>query len=279
MVDVIHHQSPAQKLRHDVPVPRISLHQRMRKANDSLLLQRLFLMKLLGIFHCRQRQERHPSETVLLQIGNQPFGRLLILRHHVLNTASQCGFDGCLILFLRLDQICDHAADPFLALLLLHDPADAVSVSVVPFRQIPERFQPGCFSVVCGLSVLQTLPADGDLLLKLLNPVFRLFPLRGFLLKLRLNSEQFLLLLFQKLILAKLRALHLDQLLIHFCLPDLNLLRHGVIALDLSLDGRSLVQKRDDLILAVLHVGLAVLDPLLDHLQRFRRFLLHLPGL
>ena len=124
MVDIVHHNCPAQQMLRQIAEPVLAAYKSRCKADDPSFLQSAPVFEGLAVFHGCQRQEGRPSEAVFLQEIDHALRRVLIIRHDILDTAAKRCLDSQLIFFLCLDQICDYAQDSGLAALLFHNPAD-----------------------------------------------------------------------------------------------------------------------------------------------------------
>ena len=64
-------------------------------------------------------------------------GSLFIVCDNILDASAKCRLNGDLVVFLHMDDICHNATDARYMVFLLHDAADAVSIAIVAFRNIP----------------------------------------------------------------------------------------------------------------------------------------------
>ena len=122
---------------------------------------------MLRCRHTGQRQKCSTTIPVLFQIFNHLTGGILIVRYNILDTSAQCCLNGGLIRFFHFDQICDNTVNSRCICLTLHDPADAVAISVIALRDITQRFQTGTVLVILLLALIH--PATQ--FFKLLLPV------------------------------------------------------------------------------------------------------------
>ena len=119
----------------------------MGKSDHAFFRQDLFLLKYAAGIQTVQRQEGCPAVPVPFKMIDHLSRRLIGIRHDVLNTAAQGGFDRKLIFFFHLEQIRHHAENSRRIVLSFHDPADRLAIAFVPFRNIFQRFQTGFFPV------------------------------------------------------------------------------------------------------------------------------------
>ena len=158
MVDIVHHQNPAEKILYQFTVFCICLDQCVRRSDHSRFLQRISLCKAASSADIRQWKEGRTAITVLLQETYHPLRRLFIVRYDILDASAKCCLDRNFVILLHMDNICDNAPDTRFFCLLFHDPPDTVAIAVITLCDIPQGFQTGCLSVVGGLSCLY-LPA------------------------------------------------------------------------------------------------------------------------
>ncbi len=252
-VNPAHHQNPSQKILHNTLVLLLRLNQGTRKTQSTRLFQGFLPGKIITSPYAGKWKKGGPPQLILFQIADKLLGCLLIVRDNILNIASKSRLDGCLILLIHLDNIRHNAENPRRPFLALHHFADTVAVAVIPLRQIPKRLKLGGFPVKCGLSNLQLL----------IEPPKSTAAALGLLLLLSLSSRQLQdsglnlpklsLVLLIKHLLLRLAAPGLQKLLIQLRPSDLGLLLHGVIPLQPSLCGSTLIQKTDNRIFPLLH--------------------------
>ena len=139
MVNGISHHNSAQQVFCKNLVFRFYMNQLTGQSDNPRLLQRLRSGKTASASDTGQRKKGNSAVTVFLQIFNQLFGRLLGICYHILNASAQSRLNRCLIFLLCCHKI---------------SPPDAVSVALIPFCQIPQRFQPCGSGVVFMLTVI-----------------------------------------------------------------------------------------------------------------------------
>ena len=246
IVHMVDHQDPAQKRSRHIPVFILCGHQTVCQSDDAGLRKELSLPEFLTVLHAGQGQESGSSALYRLQEGDHFLRGILVVRHDVLDAAAQRRFDGGLILFLHLQKIRNHAENAGMLLPLLHDPLHAAAISLIAFRQIDQRVQPGFFLMIDHLGVAhrlillcQLIPHGVQPLLlgadgcvqgadPLIDPVKLLF---------QLTDAGFLLLLFRS---------GAQQSGVQFRPPDLDLFQHGVKTFHAGLDDGAFVQLFND---------------------------------
>ena len=110
--------------------------QCMGDTDDTCFLQHIFFIENVIAFDGCQWQECCTSKLIGLQIPNHGLCSLLIVGNDILNASSKGCFNGNLIVFLYLNQICHNAQDSASALFLLHDLTDRVSITIIALCQI-----------------------------------------------------------------------------------------------------------------------------------------------
>ena len=138
MVKTVHYHNTTQKCLCGIFIGRIALHEAVCKSDDSGLSQELHVLEFLRMGERREGKESRSSCFFSLQKLDHRLGCIRRLRYDVLYIPAQRGFYCRLIFRFCLEKIRDKTA---LAALFLHDAPDAVSESLIPFRQILEGFQ------------------------------------------------------------------------------------------------------------------------------------------
>ena len=269
MINLIHNNGSPQQSPDNTAVNRVTADQFVRFAQNTGFPQNRRISESLFFPHGRQGKEGGSPVVPLFQVINQIFGCILIVCDNILEAAAERGFDGRLVFLIGLDQIRNHAMNPRIVFLLLHDLFDAVSVPLVPLGDIAERFQSGGLSVKGCLSDFQLLilPVQPDFqLLQLFLCLFDLLslPVSGVRDILQLSVQR------RKLLPHLVRfSLHLQHTGGQLRFPDSDLLRHGVIALHFFPDRGAVVQKGNGIILPLRLVPGLFIDLLLDGRRRF----------
>ena len=151
MVDCIYDKYSSQKVSYNFFVFFVTLNQFIGNTNDTWFSDRILIFRIALSFHTGQRKECCTTIPVLFQIGDHFFGSRFVLCYDVLNIATQCSLNRCLIFFLYLNQIRYNTQNSFVAAFLFHNPANTVSISVITLRNIPQRIQSGLILVKCSL--------------------------------------------------------------------------------------------------------------------------------
>ena len=163
MVDIVHHDRPAEQVLRQAPVLLFHLYEGVGKAHNPLFPKRLRAGQPSAPADACKREKGSPPIPVLLQEIDHPLGRLLRVCDNVLDAASKGGLNGNLILLVHLDDVRHHAQDALFLFSLLHNPADAAAVAVIPLGDIFQGLQAGLLPVVGGLPHPQLLRLSGEL--------------------------------------------------------------------------------------------------------------------
>ena len=137
MVHMIHHQDPPQEILDQSLIFIPCFHQIGSYADGSRLLKGLWLWKSSPAGNGGQGKEGGPSVPVLFQMTYQDLGCLLGVSDHILDASSQGRFNGRLVFLRNVQKVCHDSVDPPDTVAAFHDPPDAVSITVVPLRQVP----------------------------------------------------------------------------------------------------------------------------------------------
>ena len=151
MVDRIYHEYSSQKVSCDFFVFCVALYQFIGNANDTRFSDRILIFRIALCLHTGQWQKRCTAISVLFQISDHFFCSCFIFCYNILNTATQCRLNRCLVLFFYLNQIRYNTQNSFVTAFLFHNPANTVSISVITLRNIPQRIQSGLILVKCSL--------------------------------------------------------------------------------------------------------------------------------
>ena len=106
-------------------------------------------------------------------------GGLLIVSDDILDISSKGGLDGCLILPVRLYDICHHTDDAGILLPLFHDFPDAAPIALIALCQVDQRFQAGFLHMIGALGFPQSGIFPGQFLPESAQLLFHGFFLRA----------------------------------------------------------------------------------------------------
>ena len=116
-----------------------------------------------------QRKECGTSKLVFFQILNHGLCRILIIGNNILNASAKSCLNGSFVFLLRLHQIGNYSIDTGHTVLLFHNTANTVAISVITLCHIAQGFQSGNIAAVLFLGGLQFLGAADQFLLDLID--------------------------------------------------------------------------------------------------------------
>ena len=252
MINVINYQHSSKKEFRDLLILRSYGHQFAGNPHNARLFQCFFRCKLTSGTYAAHGKKGRTSITILFQKFDHGFGSLLIICNNILNAPTKSCLDSDLIIFVYLDQICDNTLDSRNTFFLFHNSPDTVSVSIIALRDISERIQPGCLSVIGCLFCFQLCVLFLQLFLNLHHTQIQMFTFLIGIFNLGCN----LIILFpgcsQNGLLLFLFTLQSENTLADLCLTDFCLFHHCIKSLGFTLDIGAAVQNFNDLIFAIL---------------------------
>ena len=154
MLNVIRYHRTPQKIFYKPFILPVCLYQTACQADNSLFMQRLFLIKKILISNAGQRQECCASEFIAFQKLNHTLRCIFILCDNILNTASESCFNCRFVGLFYFNNVCHYPKQPFFLRFPAHHLPYAVPIALIPLRDIFQRLQPGSLSMVRRLSRL-----------------------------------------------------------------------------------------------------------------------------
>ena len=266
MVDGINDDGFAKETADYALIDFIAGDERVGDAEDSILPKnRLDILREGGVVsHGSQRKEGGSSKVTAFQVFNQVFRSALVVCHNILESTAKCGFNGSLVFFVGLDQIRYDAVNAGIAVFLLHHALDAVAVSLVPFGNVPERFETGSLSVIGGLTGFQLMVLPIEQMLECDDLLF-LFRFRfAVFFDLGADCGKFFLIFSEVFLFPGFVFLHLQDAGGKLGFSYLDLLKHCVVTLKAFPDRSPVVQERDGIAAALFCGGIFSGDLRLD---------------
>ena len=169
MIDMIHNQCLSKQIFHQSLITIIGINQCACHTDCTRLIQCLVVSQASLFMNRTQRKECGTSKLVLFQILNHGFCRILIIGNNILNASAKGCLNGSFVFLLRLHQIGNYSIDTGHTVLLFHDTADTVAISVITLCHIAQGFQSGNIAAVLFLGGLQFLGAADQFLLDLID--------------------------------------------------------------------------------------------------------------
>ena len=136
MVNMIHDQSPAQQKVCKLLILCFCICKCICHPDHAFFFQRAGLADACVCPDTGQRKEGGAAKPVLFQEMDHSLCRFLVFRNNILDASSKSCLYGDLIFFIYFDNVCHYAKKSFFPGFIVHDPADAVSISVITLCDI-----------------------------------------------------------------------------------------------------------------------------------------------
>ena len=278
VIDIRDYERPPQEILLQYRIFGSGIRKIRGHADDALLAERPLIVEAAAPKR-GERQERAAPEPVSLQVLDHVLGRGFVVGDDVAEAAAQSGLNGDLVLLRHVDQVRDDAADPRIALFLLHGAADAVAVAVVALCHGLQGVPAGRILMVGGQHLVEALLVFGDIRLE------------GFDLRLRLiervlpgmdlvrDALHFPTALGEGLFGSGFFLAKTEEPPADLGLADAHLLPHGIVALDPAFDGGAAVQHADHVIFRTADKGSRLCQLLIEGSEFLLRLLLLPPDL